>query len=63
MITEKTEDGGARFSVVNFDEQQRTLWVRAKSEDQSKEPMKPTKVPYGNRSEPIDIDYGKYEVF
>ena len=63
MITEKTEDGGARFSVVNFDEQQRTLWVSAISEDQSKEPVKPIEVLYGTRSEPIDVDYGKYEVF
>ena len=58
MITEKTEGGGGRLSVVNFDEMQRSFWVWAIPEDRGKNPERPTEVGYGNRSAPVDIAYG-----
>ena len=58
MITEKTEDGGGRFSVVNLDIQQRKLVVETKPHDRGNVPERPSIVEHGQRSPPIDIAYG-----
>ena len=58
MITEKTEDGGGRLNVVNFDEKERVLWVWAISQDGST-PERATLAANGSRSDPIDLPYGK----
>ena len=58
MITEKTEDGGGRFSVVNFDDRGRTLWIDSIAANGEK-PERATKVAIGARSDAIDLPYGK----
>ena len=59
MITEKTEDGGGRLNVVNFDTNQPTLWVWAVPQERGKKPERSTPVDYANRSAPVDIAYGR----
>ena len=58
MIVKKPEDGGGRFSVVNFDDRGRTLWIHATAEDGEKLEH-PIEVEHGERSKTIDFPRGK----